>query len=312
MSGLGSRADRRITAVIPTYNRGPLVERAVESALAQTHPPHEVVVVDDGSTDDTAARLGRFDERVRCVVQENAGDAMARNRGVDEAATEWVAFLDSDDTWTSDHLQRLHAALDGTEGRADLYFSDTRLAPYDGGEGTRVWDDAGFSIVGDHEFLGDGTRWALLRIQPMMLQSSMFNRTAFRGVGGLLPDVPPRADTHLFYAISIGRPVCAVAGVGCVMTADDTAGTRLTAQFNEYGTRYWTSSVTMYRDLLARDLPLDRAGVRFFEEAEAVAQWRLARIAGAQRAARPFVRHLVRSFRLDPGGFVRRLSPRAS
>jgi glycosyltransferase involved in cell wall biosynthesis len=311
VSTLGSRADRRITAVIPTYNRGPLVERAIESALAQEHPPHEIVVVDDGSTDGTGERLARFDDRVRYVSQENAGDAAARNRGVEEAATEWVAFLDSDDTWTEDHLARMHVALERTGGRADVYFSDTRLAPYDGGEGTRVWDDASFSIADDHELVEDGTQWALLRIQPMMLQSSMFNRTAFREAGGLLRDVPPRADTHLFYAMSIGRPVCAVAGIGCIMTADDTAGTRLTAQYNEYGTRYWTSSVTMYRELLARDLPLDAAGVRFFEEAEAVAQWRLARIAGSERAARPFVRHLARSFRLDPRGFIRRLLPQA-
>ena len=67
-----------ITAVVPTYNRGPLIARALESILGQTLPPDEVVVVDDGSTDDTAERMRAYEDRVRYVRQPNAGGSAAR------------------------------------------------------------------------------------------------------------------------------------------------------------------------------------------------------------------------------------------
>jgi len=301
-------SDRRISAVIPTYNRAGLVERAIDSVLSQTHPPEEVVVIDDGSTDDTEDRLTAYNPKVRYIKQENGGDAVARNSGVAAATSDWVAFLDSDDTWTVDHLARMAAALDATSGRADFYFTDTQLAPYDGGASTRVWDEATFAIAGDHELIADATPWALLPIQPMMLQSSMFNRAAFLATGGLLP-IPVRSDTHLFYKMSLGRPVCAVAGIGAVMSADD-PDTRLTALFDERSTQHWTSSVSMYRDILRREPHLSRETVAFFEAAEAVAHSRLARLSWASRDLRKCVAHLGPSLRLDPRAFVGRLVAR--
>jgi glycosyltransferase involved in cell wall biosynthesis len=91
-----------VSAVIPTYNYGAFVEEAVESALGQTHRRMEVIVVDDGSTDDTAERLARYGDRIRVVWQENRGLSAARNRGIREARGEWVALLDSDDVWHRD------------------------------------------------------------------------------------------------------------------------------------------------------------------------------------------------------------------
>jgi glycosyltransferase involved in cell wall biosynthesis len=86
-----------VSIVIPTYNRADLVVEAVEGALAQTHAPVEVIVVDDGSTDDTARVLEPFRDRIRYVAQENRGLAGARNRGILESKGEYLAFLDSDD-----------------------------------------------------------------------------------------------------------------------------------------------------------------------------------------------------------------------
>ena len=305
-------AERRITAVIPTYHRADLVGRAIDSVLDQTRPPDEVVVVDDGSTDATAERLRAYEGRIRAIHQANGGDAIARNTGVAAATHDWVAFLDSDDTWTEDHLERMADALSATDGAADFYFSDTQLAPYGGGPSTLVWDDARFSIDGPHELVDDGTDWALLRIQPMMLQSSLFSRARYLGEGGLLR-VPVRSDTHLFYVMSMGRPICAVAGIGAVMTADDSS-TRLTAQYSEKGDRYWTSSVRMYRDILdrERDLGLDAATVRFFRDAESVAHWRLGRMAWSARDLPRAGRELATSLRLDPRGFLGRLASRGS
>ncbi|WP_324759917.1 glycosyltransferase family 2 protein [Haloarcula sp. GH36] len=98
----------RVSVVIPTYNRADTVRRAIESALAQTVTDIEVVVVDDGSTDDTAAVVaGIDDERVRYITHEgNRGRSVARNTGIDAARGEYVAFLDSDDHWLPGKLER--------------------------------------------------------------------------------------------------------------------------------------------------------------------------------------------------------------
>lgn len=109
-------ADRtqRVTAsvVIPTHNRGRVVVQAIESALAQSHGDLEVIVVDDGSTDDTAQRVGRFrDARVRYLRRPHAGVSAARNAGIAAATGDLVAFLDSDDLWKPDKVEAEIAAL---------------------------------------------------------------------------------------------------------------------------------------------------------------------------------------------------------
>jgi glycosyltransferase involved in cell wall biosynthesis len=91
-----------ISVVIPTYDRGQAVESAIRSALEQSCPPLEVIVVDDGSRDATCDVVAGIDDpgrRIRYVRQENRGVAAARNRGVHAARGDWIAFLDSDDVW---------------------------------------------------------------------------------------------------------------------------------------------------------------------------------------------------------------------
>ncbi len=97
--------DLDISVVIPAYNCGPYLRRAVESALSQSFRPREVIVVDDGSTDDTAETAKTYGERIRLIVQENSGASVARNRGIEAARGEWIAFLDGDDEWLENHLE---------------------------------------------------------------------------------------------------------------------------------------------------------------------------------------------------------------
>lgn len=103
-----------VSVVIPTYNRAYCVARTIDSALAQTHQNLEVLVVDDGSKDDTAAviraRYGR-EPRVRYVFQENTGVSGARNHGMAESRGEFVALLDSDDIWFSWKIEAQLAVL---------------------------------------------------------------------------------------------------------------------------------------------------------------------------------------------------------
>src|SRR5215210_1968241 len=95
-----------ITVVIPTYNRVDLLGEAIDSALAQDWPEFEVVVVDDGSTDETPQLLSAYGDRVRVIRQENAGESNARNAGILAARHELVALLDSDNRWLPGKLRR--------------------------------------------------------------------------------------------------------------------------------------------------------------------------------------------------------------
>lgn len=102
-----------ISVIIPTYNRQRTLARALDSALSQDHPPAEIIVVDDGSTDGTADLVAGFGDRVRYLVNpRNMGSQASRNRGVAEATGEVLAFLDSDDHWRQDKL-RLQLAAAG-------------------------------------------------------------------------------------------------------------------------------------------------------------------------------------------------------
>ncbi|SIR75203.1 glycosyltransferase family 2 protein [Natronorubrum thiooxidans] len=104
----------RVSVVIPTYNRARTLPRAIDSALEQTVDDLEVVVVDDGSTDETGSVLASYeDPRVRPVVHAtNQGANVARNTGIEHASGEYVAFLDSDDTWHPEKLERQLARLE--------------------------------------------------------------------------------------------------------------------------------------------------------------------------------------------------------
>ena len=95
---------RTVSVIIPTHNDAAFVSEAVESALSQSEPPTEVIVVDDGSTDGTREML-RPHSNITHIYQENRGAAAARNRGIREARGEVIAFLDADDLWDRDKLK---------------------------------------------------------------------------------------------------------------------------------------------------------------------------------------------------------------
>jgi len=102
----------RISVVIPTYNRSRLVGRAVESALANIMSGDEIIVIDDGSTDDTAEILRPFYDKIRYIRTENSGPGAARNLGVKRSMHSLVTFLDSDDEWLADKLYLQRTVMD--------------------------------------------------------------------------------------------------------------------------------------------------------------------------------------------------------
>jgi glycosyltransferase involved in cell wall biosynthesis len=100
-----------VSLIIPTYNRADLVVEAIESVLAQSHPPEQIIVVDDGSTDHTSQALSAYGERIEYLRQDNAGVNAARNRGLERARCTYVALLDSDDLWLPEKTAQQLAVL---------------------------------------------------------------------------------------------------------------------------------------------------------------------------------------------------------
>ena len=145
-----------VSVIIPAYNSGPYLAETIESALRQTHPHREIIVVDDGSTDDTPAHATRYGAAVTYIRQERAGVGAARNRGLAAARGDYIALLDHDDLWAPEKLAVQVAVAarhptsglvvcDGVEFDGEKILSRHLLPPVhreaigsaDGGEATR-------------------------------------------------------------------------------------------------------------------------------------------------------------------------------
>lgn len=111
-----------ISVIIPTYNRSQSLHRALQSVYRQTLMPGEIIVVDDGSNDGTEQMLRNEFPEVRYIYQQNRGVSAARNRGIAAASGDWLAFLDSDDQWLPEKLQKQQQALARSQGDAGLSY----------------------------------------------------------------------------------------------------------------------------------------------------------------------------------------------
>ena len=149
---MASSAD--ISVVIPTYNRPGYLIEAIDSALRQTRPPREVIVIDDGSSEDTEIAVRRFGSSVRYERQENAGQQVARNRGVNLAQSRWVATLDDDDRYAPSYIETVsqatesnavdivytnHIDFDESGPSPKTHFEDMPQGYWDGIDPCRVW-----------------------------------------------------------------------------------------------------------------------------------------------------------------------------
>lgn len=178
-----------VSVIIPTYNCARYLEEAIDSALAQTYPRVEVVVVDDGSTDNTEAVVRSYGPRVRYVHQANAGTPSARNTGVAASTGELIALLDHDDRWLPEKL-----ALQAP------YFSDPTVVMVHGGG--RVFDAETGRItseylpepeLGTHDLL----EWCRVGCATVVLR-----RSALEAAGPFDPSVPGADDWDMWIRIS--------------------------------------------------------------------------------------------------------------
>lgn len=116
-----------IAVVVPLYNKGPHVDRAIQAILDQTSPADEIIVVDDRSTDDGVERVRRFsDPRIKLILRDEPGPGgyAARNAGIQAATSEWIAFLDADDAWLPFALAEVRRVLGSADAGVSCMFSE--------------------------------------------------------------------------------------------------------------------------------------------------------------------------------------------
>ncbi len=160
-----------VSVIVPAYNCGRYLGEALDSVLDQTLPPREVIVVDDGSTDDTPQRCAAYGDPVRYVRQENRGVSAARNAALDIVTGEYVALLDADDVCAPDRLARQAAALSANPGAVACYAGHW---VFGGGNGVRSYPgDPSVADRGPAEFL------SRLLVHTVTL---MFRRGAAEGI----------------------------------------------------------------------------------------------------------------------------------
>jgi glycosyltransferase involved in cell wall biosynthesis len=204
----------KVSVVIPTYNRATTVPRAIESVLAQTVTDLEVIVVDDGSSDDTEKVLGqRFGDRIRYYPQANQGASVARNRGVEQARGEWIAFLDSDDLWEKEKLEWQFKALDQFGPQCGGCYTDVQFFNH---SETRTM----FQLV-EHEFRHEGTMGAKPDVLERLVRpggsgmvvclSSLVARADWvRKTGGFDPELLYSQDSEFMFRLAMLTGFCYV------------------------------------------------------------------------------------------------------
>jgi glycosyltransferase involved in cell wall biosynthesis len=178
-----------ISVVIPAFNCELYVGEAIESVLAQTLPAHEIIVIDDGSTDGTMNVLRGFGARLRVIAQQNQGPSVARNRGAALATGAWLAFLDADDSWLPWKLQR-QMEVAAEQDVAMVYTDRLNI----GARGALP------EIHGDIQELYSGDVFVdlLLRGNHMSLSSVVIGTDLFKALGGFAEHMRASEDWDLW------------------------------------------------------------------------------------------------------------------
>lgn len=183
-----------VSVIIPTWNRAELVERALHSVLAQSRPPEEIIVVDDGSTDETASAVQTY-SNVLFERRERGGVSAARNHGIRQARGEWLAFLDSDDEWLPN---KLALQLEG------LAASEQKICHTE-----EIWIRNGRRVNPRRRHTKQGG-WIFRHCLPLCAMSPssiVIHRSVFDEVGLFDESLPACEDYDLWLRITARHPV---------------------------------------------------------------------------------------------------------
>jgi len=186
----------QISLIIPSYNRSSSLNRALQSVLSQSHLPNEIIVVDDGSNDNTAEMLREEFPQVTYLYQTNKGVSSARNLGIQHSTGDWIALLDSDDTWLSHKLEKQVNAL---QQSPELKICHTE----------EIWIRNGVRVnaMNKHKKSGGWIFKQCLPLCAMSPSSILIHRSVFDKLGGFDESLVACEDYDLWLRISNQYPV---------------------------------------------------------------------------------------------------------
>ncbi len=180
-----------ISVIIPTYNRWPIVRRSIDSAMAQTTKPDEIIVIDDGSNDETVEGIRQnYSGKVSLLTQTNRGVSAARNAGLTHATGNWIALLDSDDEWLPEKLQHQIAQI---EKHTNCVLCHT----------DEIWIRNGVRVnaMNKHKKSGGDIYDQCLPLCAISPSSALIHKDVFASVGNFNESLPACEDYDLWLRI---------------------------------------------------------------------------------------------------------------
>jgi len=186
-----------VSVVLPTYNRGRTLSRAIESVLSQSFNDFELIIVDDRSTDDTPGILRKYasHDKIRIISQLAQGCSAARNIGVSVSRGRYVAFQDSDDEWTADMLEKAVAALDASGPEIGVFYSDMLRVQQNGERSYWSSPDVQKGALINEQSLD-------YQVAGIGMQSVVIKRECFSHVGMFDERLPRFIDLELFIRLA--------------------------------------------------------------------------------------------------------------
>ena len=191
-----------ISVVIPTYNRGKYITRAIDSVITQTKKAHQIIVVNDGSTDDTLDKLSLYKDKITVLSQKNQGAGAARNTGINYSTSEWISFLDSDDFYYENRISEHHSIISNND-KIDVIFGncDIERNGYYRGDVMSITDftlhnpQRTYEIINEDQIENFGIR------DPGNMNTVTVRRELCLRLGGFPTDLRTREDLYLLLAI---------------------------------------------------------------------------------------------------------------
>ena len=272
---------KTISVIIPTYNYARFIRAAIDSALCQTYPPEEVIVVDDGSTDETPAILAAYGDRIRVYRRNNGGVAAARNTGIAVARGDYLAFLDSDDIWEPRKLELQIARFEADSAVGLVHC------------GSETFDDEGRTLQVSLHGMEGWVAHAMLRLDREVITAPgsgiIVPKRVAEEIGAFDERMPPSEDWDFCYRIAVRYPVAYVSEV-LVRYRLHSAGIHLNIEGMEQG-----MLIALQKAFASSDPAVQSLRRTSYGRLHCI-------LAGCYFQARqpwPFVRHMIRSLRYD-------------
>ncbi len=208
-----------VSVVIPTFNRVCLLERALASVLTQSLPVDEIIIVDDGSTDNTVSTLKSLHPEVNLIQQDNQGVSAARNTGISAARHDWIALLDSDDVWHENKLERQINALKNAPEYLICHSDE-------------IWVRNGVRVnqMNKHKKAGGHIFQHCLPLCAISPSAALIHRSLFEAIGLFDETLPACEDYDLWLRICSRYPVLYI---------DETLITKYGGHDDQLSRQYW-------------------------------------------------------------------------